>query len=137
MSETVKVETQGYTYLRDGESWFLSLRGDGEPYLFERSDSTMVEGEEVVYLLDALAAAQSELADWKANAQRENALLVQAHQRIAALEAEAQDVKRVGGNVLLAFEDWPAYQTASADGERRTALDSLAAALGRMLKEGE
>lgn len=101
--------------------------------------------EETTAFLDALAAAQAETADWKANAQRENAMLVQAQQRIAELEQEREDVRRV--------EEWRAREpygrrySVSESGARawvwsqmrwqewRTA-DSLAA-LGRMLKEGE
>ena len=138
MSETVQA-------LKDGVSWVCGMTLLSEDTEIRPASLSYVKPSEyrmsaenlIARLYDALETAQRERAEWEANAQRENALLVQAQQRIAALEAEAQDVKRVGGNVLLAFEDWPAYQTASADGERRTALDSLAAALGRMLKEGE
>lgn len=34
-----------------------------------------------------------------------------------------------GGNVVLAFHDWPAYETESAQGERTRALAMLADAL--------
>lgn len=79
----------------------------------------------------ALATAQRERAEWEANAQRENAALVQAQEIIAKLEAREWEVRCCAANVLLAFEDWPEYQTETADGERRTALDSLAVLLAK------
>lgn len=106
MSETVKVGD--VTMVKLKHLGWCSVDAHGEP-LPSRDE-----------LCDALATAQRERAEWEANAQRENAALVQAQQRIAALEAEAQDVQRER-DALMAYA-------------RPCDID---AALGRMLKEGE
>lgn len=101
--------------------------------------------EDVNACLDALAASQAELADWKANAQRENAALVQAQQRIAELEQEREDVRRglksVAGLIAESggvyglhlngdVSPWPELRSG---GRYEEWLADFDAALGRML----
>jgi hypothetical protein len=43
-----------------------------------------------------------------------------------------QRVRHAGGGVLLAFNDWPAYHSPLADGERRKALNALAEAIAAL-----
>lgn len=47
----------------------------------------------------------------------------------AALAAELERVREAAGNVLLAFVDWPEYDTSTANSERQRALTTLADAL--------
>lgn len=101
---------------------------------------------ELRILLTALETAQHERADWKSNAQRENAALVQAQQRIAELEGALEDVRRVEAwlrdRTIARFVDADRGQLAACENfvtkapETRAVADSLAA-LGRMLKEGK
>jgi len=46
--------------------------------------------------------------------------------------AAVQRVRHAGGGVLLAFNDWPAYHSPLADGERRRALNALAEAIAAL-----
>jgi hypothetical protein len=52
--------------------------------------------------------------------------------RLRALDAAVHRVRHAGGSVLLAFNDWPAYHSPLADGERRKALNALAEAIAAL-----
>jgi len=117
VSETVKFHVPGLLVMAEQAAEKFTAMGEVAP---------LIRG-----LAAALATAQRERAEWEANAQRENAALVQAQEIIAKLEAREWEVRCCAANVLLAFEDWPEYQTETADGERRTALDSLAVLLAK------
>lgn len=70
MSETVRVVTEGGTYERCGDLWSLVADyGDGIERHFPRTDDIMVDGEEAVHLLDALAARERELAEARKSAE--------------------------------------------------------------------
>lgn len=158
MSETVQA-------LKDGVSWVCGMTLLSEDTEIRPASLSYVKPSEyrmsaenlIARLYDALETAQRERAEWEANAKRENALLVQAQQRIAELEQEREDVRRVEAwpasvrekfsitdetqNVCthgIGYAEterkhyWNGYADAVDDAER-----AIRAALGRMLKEGE